>query len=174
MTPTPQQPQQPHEWFCCEDCEHDGQGTCPVPEDAINNTSDLKRFQKVVKVTGCKHQKSIRSRPSSSIKPRPPCEECIYQHNDTRPSPASPEPDCCNPCPSKTANRSCRATCRIFTTTQEAAAQAREELVVELNRQTIGKTRSQILDILCECQANPEKYLESLRTGTQSTKEVER
>lgn len=48
-----------HECFCCEDCDHDGQGTCPVPE--IKTIPDLKKFQGIVKVTGCRHQKSIRN-----------------------------------------------------------------------------------------------------------------
>ena len=49
------------------------------------------------------------------------------------------------------------------------AAQAREdamvEIVEELHRQFIGRTKSQILDIMCVCQINPEKWLKSLRTG---------
>ena len=43
---------------------------------------------------------------------------------------------------------------------------AQRELIEELNRQTTGRKKSQILDILFECQTNPEKYLESLRTQT--------
>ena len=52
---------------------------------------------------------------------------------------------------------------------EEGAAQAREdamvEIVEELHRQFIGRTKSQILDIMCECQINPGKWLKSLRTG---------
>jgi hypothetical protein len=52
---------------------------------------------------------------------------------------------------------------------EAAAAQAREdamvEIVEELHRQFIGRTKSQILDIMCECQINPGKWLKSLRTG---------
>jgi hypothetical protein len=52
---------------------------------------------------------------------------------------------------------------------EEAAAQAREkamvEIVEELHRQFIGRTKSQIFDVMCECQINPEKWLKSLRTG---------
>jgi len=52
---------------------------------------------------------------------------------------------------------------------KQAADQAREdamvEIVEELHRQFIGRTKSQILDIMCECQNNPVEWLESLRTG---------
>ena len=51
---------------------------------------------------------------------------------------------------------------------KQAAAQAREdsmvEIVEELHRQFIGKNKSQILDIIFECQINPVKWLKSLRT----------
>jgi hypothetical protein len=41
---------------------------------------------------------------------------------------------------------------------------AREELLIELGRQCIGRTKSEILDIMADFRYHPENYLESLRS----------
>ena len=77
MTAPAHEQEQKHEWFCCEDCDHDEQGSCPVPEKVIKNISDLKKFQTIVKVTGCKHQKG--SRPHTSTPTTCP-QNAIWDH----------------------------------------------------------------------------------------------
>jgi hypothetical protein len=44
-----------------------------------------------------------------------------------------------------------------------ATLAAYEELIIELNRQTTGRTKEEIRDILFICQINPTKWLQSLR-----------
>jgi hypothetical protein len=68
----------------------------------------------------------------------------------SRPHTRAPtEPDCCNPCPSKTANRNCRKTCRIFTTIGDAARAA-----------TLAENK-RVLDVLATLYTGiPERFLE--------------
>jgi hypothetical protein len=40
----------------------------------------------------------------------------------------------------------------------------RIELLIELGRQCIGRTKSEILDIMADFRYHPENYLESLRS----------
>jgi hypothetical protein len=47
----------------------------------------------------------------------------------------------------------------------EEIRKVRVEIAEELNRQTIGRTKSQIADVIFECQTDPDVFLKSLREG---------